>query len=189
GGYERLTFEGRFHRYTDVEVLPKPAQRPHPPAWVAATSPSAVEWAAERGHSILMDPHSPHGEIARKKRLYLDGLAKHGHDAEGRDLPVGRLVVVAESDAKAEEVARRGARWTAGAYLPKEALGQFRPGDAPVDAVDHYLNEVVIHGSPEKVVDELLRLEEEIPLGYLLLSPLSEQTFGLFTDHVLPRVA
>jgi len=186
---ERLTFEGRFHAYRDVEVLPKPAQRPHPPTWVAASSPPAVEWAAERGHSILMDPHSPHREIARKKRLYRDGLEKHGHPVEGRDLPVGRLVVVAESDAKAEEVARRGARWTAGAYLPKEALGMFRPGDAPVDAVEHYLNEVVIHGSPEKVVDELLRLEEEIPLGYLLVSPLSEKTFELFTDRVLPHVA
>jgi len=186
---ERLTFEGKFHSYADVEVLPKPAQRPHPPLWVAATSPSAVEWAAEQGHSILMDPHSPHSEIARKKQLYFDGLEKSGHPVEGRDLPIGRLVVVADTDTKAEEVARRGARWTAGAYLPKEALGQFRPGDAPVDAVEHYLNEVVIHGSPEKVVDELLRLEEEIPLGYLLLSPLSEQTFGLFTDRVLPRVA
>jgi hypothetical protein len=27
-----------------------------------------------------------------------------------------------------------------------------------------------------------------VPLGYLLMSPLSEKTFGLFTDRVLPHV-
>ena len=187
--HERLTFEGRFHRYHDVEVLPKPRQQPHPPTWVAATSPGAIEWAASRGLSILMDPHSAHLEIARKLALYHEGLEKAGFEGAGRDIPIGRLVAVAESDAEAEEVARRAARWTAGAYLPKEALAQFRPGEPAVEPVDHYMNNVVIHGCPERVVDELLTLEEQVPLGYLLLSPLSEKTFGLFTDRVLPHVA
>ena len=40
----------------------------------------------------------------------------------------------------------------------------------------------------EAVVDELARLEVEIPLDYLLLSPLSEKTFWLFTEKVLPHV-
>lgn len=186
---EKLTFEGRFHRYQDVEVLPKPRQQPHPPTWVAATSPGAVEWAASRGFSILMDPHSAHLEIGRKLALYHDGLEKHGFESAGRDIPIGRLVAVAESDDEAEAIARRAARWTAGAYLPKEALAQFRPGEAEVDPVDHYMDDVVIHGSPERVVDQLLALEDRVPLGYLLLSPLSEKTFGLFTDRVFPHIA
>jgi len=186
---ERLTFKGRFHRYEDVEVLPKPRQQPHPPTWVAASSPGAVEWAASRGHSILMDPHSPHHEIARKFALYREGLDEAGHEFAGRQIPMGRLVAVAETDAEAEAIARRGARWTAGAYIPKEAIASFREDKQAVDPVDHYLNDVVIHGSPERVVDTLLRLQSEMPLDYLLLSPLSEKTFGLFTDRVLPHVA
>jgi len=185
---ERLTYAGRFHRYEDVEVLPKPYQRPHPPTWVAASSPGAVQWAASRGLSILMDPHSAHGEIARKFALYTEGLEKEGHELGDRDTPMGRLVAVAETDAEALAIARRGAKWTAGAYIPKEALAEFRQDDREVDPVDHYLDDVVIHGSPERVVDTLLRLEEEMPLRYLLLSPLSEKTFGLFTDRVLPHV-
>ena len=186
---ERVSFEGRFHRLEDVEVLPKPAQRPHPPTWVAASSEPAIQWAASRGLSILMDPHSPHSEIARKLGLYSDFLEKAGHEFGDREIPIGRLVAVAETDAKAEEIARRGAQWTAGAYLPKEALAQFSGKGQPVDAVEHYLQGVVIHGSPERVVDTLLELEEQVPLGYLLLSPLSEKTFGLFTDHVLPHIS
>lgn len=186
--HERLSYEGRFHRYEDVEVLPKPHQRPHPPTWVAATSPSAVEWAAEQGHTILMDPHSSHPEIARKLRRYRDGLEKAGHPVEGRQVPMGRLVAVAETDADALAIARRAARWTAGAYLPKEALASFRPDGQQMDPVAHYLKDVVIHGCPERVIDTLKQLEEEMPLDYLLLSPLSEKTFGIFTERVLPHV-
>ena len=36
-----------------------------PPAWVAASSEPAIAWAAQRGLTIMMDPHSPHVEIAR----------------------------------------------------------------------------------------------------------------------------
>jgi alkanesulfonate monooxygenase SsuD/methylene tetrahydromethanopterin reductase-like flavin-dependent oxidoreductase (luciferase family) len=185
---ERLHFEGRFHRYEDVEVLPKPHQQPHPPTWVAATSQGALEWAAERGLQVLMDPHSPHGEIARKLAHYQGGLDKAGHVWGARQIPIGRLVAVAESDAAAEAVARRAAKWTAGAYLPKEALAHFRGDGRQLDPVEHYLGDVVIHGCPERVVDTLQRLEAEVPLDYLLLSPLSEKTFDLFTDRVLPQL-
>ncbi|HEV2098232.1 MAG TPA: LLM class flavin-dependent oxidoreductase, partial [Stellaceae bacterium] len=48
---ERLSFSGSHFRFDGVEVLPKPTQRPHPPVWMAATSESAIEWAAGRGFS------------------------------------------------------------------------------------------------------------------------------------------
>ena len=185
---EKLTWKGRFHEYEDVEVLPKPRQKPHPPTWVAASSEPAIDWAAGRGLSILMDPHSPHAEIGRKLARYGEGLEKAGHSQGERQIPMGRLVAVAETDAEAEAIARRGAKWTAGAYIPKAAMAAFRPDEQEIDPVDHYLSDVVIHGSPERVVDTLLRLEEEIPLDYLLLSPLSEKTFALFTERVLPHV-
>jgi len=185
---ERLTYEGRFHSYKDVEVLPKPHQRPHPPTWVAASSPPALKWAAEQGHTILMDPHSPHPEITRKFLRYREGLEQAGHSVEGRQIPMARLVAVADSDAEAEAIARRGAKWTVGAYLPKQVLASFREDGKQIDPVDHYLKDVVIHGSPERVVDTLQRLQEEMPLDYLLLSPLSEKTFGIFTERVLPHV-
>src|SRR6202030_1678896 len=43
---ERLSFSGQHFHFDDVEVLPKPAQLPHPPVWMAASSESAIEWSA-----------------------------------------------------------------------------------------------------------------------------------------------
>jgi alkanesulfonate monooxygenase SsuD/methylene tetrahydromethanopterin reductase-like flavin-dependent oxidoreductase (luciferase family) len=178
---ERLTYHGEFIHVKDVEVLPKPLQQPHPPVWLAASSPEAVEWAAAAGHSILMDPHSSHVEIGRKFTAYRAGLAANGHQAEGRVTPMARLIAVAPTDAEAKEVARRGAVWTVTSYAKR------RHGDG--DPIDRYVNEVIIHGSPSRVADEILRLREEIGLSYLLCAPLSYQSFLLLTDEVIPALA
>jgi alkanesulfonate monooxygenase SsuD/methylene tetrahydromethanopterin reductase-like flavin-dependent oxidoreductase (luciferase family) len=58
-----------------------------------------------------------------------------------------------------------------------------------IDPIDRYVNEVIIHGSPKRVVDQLVRLREEIGLDYLLCAPLSHQSFLLMTDEVIPAMA
>ncbi len=187
---ERVTYDGRFHQLKGDELLPKPLHQPHPPKCVAATSDPAIEWAASRGLSILMDPHSPHREIARKRELYRTLLERAGHTFAGRRLPMARLVAIADTDAEAEAVARRGAQWTAGAYITAEALKRFAGKDARAteDPVEHYLRDVVIHGTPERVLAKLEALRSEMFLDYLLLAPLSEKSFQLFTERVLPKL-
>src|SRR5437667_11250147 len=103
---KRLTFAGEHFHFDDVEVLPKPAQQPHPPVWVAASSEGAIDWAAGRGFSILMDPHSSGPEIGAKRRHYAAKLAAAGFSDAGRDIPVARLVAIAPNAGDAAEVAR-----------------------------------------------------------------------------------
>jgi alkanesulfonate monooxygenase SsuD/methylene tetrahydromethanopterin reductase-like flavin-dependent oxidoreductase (luciferase family) len=189
---ERVSHHGRFFDFEDVEVLPKPLQRPHPPVWVAATSEPAIDWAAAQGHTILMDPHSAHVEIARKRELYREKLEAHGHSFEGREIPMARLLAVAETAEKAEETARRGAGWIVGAYMGQARGNLFDPkglgAGAARDPVERYLDGVAIHGTPESVVDQLQQLESEMFLDYLMCAPLSHESFVLFTERVLPKL-
>jgi alkanesulfonate monooxygenase SsuD/methylene tetrahydromethanopterin reductase-like flavin-dependent oxidoreductase (luciferase family) len=193
---ERLTYDGEFVHVQNVEVLPKPLQKPHPPVWVAATSPDAIAWAASVGHAILMDPHSSHVDIGRKLASYREALVAAGHSFAGRTTPIARLLAIAPTDAEARAVARRGAQWTVTSYanparraaVPGAKAEPFSTQPA-VDPVERYVDQVIIHGSPARVVDELLRLQEEIGLNYLLCAPLSHQTFLLLTDEVLPAMA
>ena len=179
--HDRLTYTGRYFSFDNVEVLPKPLQRPHPPVWTAASSPAAIEWAASVGHSILMDPHATHAELGHKWELYRDTLTRHGHTIEGRQTPMARLLAIASTQEKATEVARQGAQWLVDSYVPPEMYGDGDP-------VQRYVDDVVIHGTPEKVVDELTRLREEIHLDYIIGAPLSHESFMQFTDYVLPRM-
>src|SRR5215831_14063340 len=98
---EKLSFAGQHFHFDDVEVLPKPTQLPHPPVWMAASSEGAIDWAAGRGFSILMDPHSSGPEIGVKRRSYAAKLAAAGFSDAGRDIPIARLVAIAPDAGKA----------------------------------------------------------------------------------------
>jgi len=188
---KRLNFVGQHFRFEDVEVLPKPTQLPHPPVWMAASSESAIEWAASRGFSILMDPHSSSAEIGRKRRHYAEKLAAAGFSQAGRDIPIARLVALAGSAGDAAAVARSGAEWIVNSYLGAQHRPVMQQSFTPpgVDPIQRYLDDVILHGTPDKVAEEITRLRDEIGLDYLLCAPLSHQSFMLLTEQVMPRIA
>ena len=57
------------------------------------------------------------------------------------------------------------------------------------DPIDFYLDDVMIHGTAESVVDQILSFGPEIGMTYLMAAPLSGRSFRLLTDKVLPRIA
>ena len=187
---DRFTFEGRHHRFQDIEVLPKPLQSPHPPVWMAATSPPAIEWAANKGFSILMDPHASMRELGEKRRRYAKHLLDAGFSDRDRDIPMARLLALAPTTAEATTIARRGAQWLVDAYAgPQHTKILHAPRTyGGIDPAEHYVNEVILHGTPQSVVEQIGRLREEIGLNYLLCAPLSRETFRLLADEVLPRL-
>ncbi|MGC2411258.1 MAG: hypothetical protein WA459_00970, partial [Stellaceae bacterium] len=111
--------------------------------------------------------------------------------AAGRDLPVARLLAISETPGKGTEVARRGAQWIVDSYFgaTHRPVGIVDPNTPGADPVQRYLDEVILHGTPEAVLDRILRLREEIGLDYLLCAPLSHQTFVMLTEKILPRLA
>src|SRR5436309_3488115 len=51
---ERFSHEGKFWRFADVPVYPKPVQKPHPNLWVAGHSPETLGWAGRHGCNIMI---------------------------------------------------------------------------------------------------------------------------------------
>ncbi|MGK0260689.1 MAG: alkanesulfonate monooxygenase SsuD [Candidatus Azotimanducaceae bacterium] len=181
-----MSYQGEFSSFEDVEVLPKPLQDPMP-VWMATSTEEAINWSAAQGHAILMDPHSTHTDIGRKRRLYEQGLRDAGHTLK-QDIPVARLIAIAETDEKAAQVARAGAEWTVGGYASGKKGGP-QSDLSPEQRVNQYVDEVIVHGSPARVADQLLALQETENIDYLLASILSHETFVRLTDEVLPRLA
>jgi alkanesulfonate monooxygenase SsuD/methylene tetrahydromethanopterin reductase-like flavin-dependent oxidoreductase (luciferase family) len=187
---DKLSYRGKYYTYDGVEVLPKPLQAPHPPTWMAATSVTAIEAAAAKGFSILMDPHSSRADLARKRRHYATKLAEAGHSDAGRTIPMARLIAVDETAEKAREVARRAAQWTVASYVgPTHGAHrqEVRTFDGK-DPIDFYLDDTILHGTAEGVVDQIRALEAEAGMSYLMAAPLSRRSFTLLTDKVLPQV-
>jgi alkanesulfonate monooxygenase SsuD/methylene tetrahydromethanopterin reductase-like flavin-dependent oxidoreductase (luciferase family) len=193
---DRLTWAGDYWHFEDVEVLPKPLQQPHPPTWIAAGSLDSVCWAAAQGYAIMLGPHAHYTDLAQKREVYRKELEAHGHTIAGRDIPMARFIAVAETDRAAEDIARQGAKWLVNSYVnPTRAANAVAAitsrrdqSGRPLDPVEHYLDGVAVHGTPERVFDELQRLREEMLLDYLLCAPLSHSSFLMFTEKVLPRL-
>jgi alkanesulfonate monooxygenase SsuD/methylene tetrahydromethanopterin reductase-like flavin-dependent oxidoreductase (luciferase family) len=181
---DRLNYDGQFFSFRDVEVLPKPLQQPHPPMWVAAGSPDATKWAADAGYSILIGPHGTHADTGLQWEQYRDWLEHRGDSIAQREIPTARLLAIAETDAEAAEIAAEGAKWLLKTYVNPQVVSL---GEG--DPVRRYVDSVVIHGTPERVTEEIQRLNEEAHLDYLIGAPLSHSTFLSFTDKVLPRLS
>ena len=79
-------------------------------------------------------------------------------------------------------MARQGAKWLLKTYVDPKMFGVVG------DPVQRYVDSVVIHGTAERVTDEIARLREEIHLDYMIGAPLSHETFMLLTDKVLPKL-
>src|SRR4029077_11660163 len=105
---------------------------------------------------------------------YDERIRAAGFTLVSRDLPVARLVALADTAAKAEAVARSVAEWMVASYFGARhnPVGVTDPTAPGADPVRRYLDEVILHGTPDKVLDDILRLRQEIGLDYLLAAPL-----------------
>jgi alkanesulfonate monooxygenase SsuD/methylene tetrahydromethanopterin reductase-like flavin-dependent oxidoreductase (luciferase family) len=194
-----LNFEGQFFHYKDYLVQARPVQRPHPPIWYGAPSADAIVWGIARGINVVsLGPASRAREIGER---YRREWAELGRSPESLPrIGVTRHVVVAATDAEAEEIAQRAyARWRrsmryiwthAGADFTLEAV--YPKTFAELSEIGHG-----IAGSPSTVRDYLDGLERETGVNYVL----AQMTFGdmtfeeaassirLFGSEVMPAFA
>ena len=156
---------------------------------MAASSAPAIEWAASQGFSILMDPHCSRADLIRKRQHYAAKLVASGHSDAHRVTPMARLIAIDETAQKAREVARRAAGWMLGAYIGNAAHHRQEARTfAGRDPTEFYLEEVMLHGTAESVIDQICALGEA-GMTYLMAAPLSRRSFRLLTDKVVPRIA
>jgi len=198
-----FSHKGDYFEFDNVEVLPKPYQKDMP-VWMAATSEDSIEWAASQGLSILLGPHASHAESRVKYDFYKTNLETAGFSFEGRSIPLTRTIAIGETMEEGVEIGRRGAQFMFGNYLNQSknirggakaaAAGKTQVNDAVlaaerenVDPIERYVNQVALCGSTEKVIDDIERLRETNGIDYLMIAPLSHDSFIRFTEKVMPR--
>lgn len=102
---ESFSHEGKYYQYRDVQVVPKPLQRPHPPIRIACNSSDSFQLAGERGWRIFSS-----SVIVPLPRLQQDIMTYHilrsEHGAlRGDEVAIMAPVYVARSVARAREQA------------------------------------------------------------------------------------
>ncbi|MCF3123114.1 LLM class flavin-dependent oxidoreductase [Streptomyces arenae] len=87
---EDLVWEGRFHRFGPVTLLPRPFQQPHPPVYIAsATSAESCAAAGTAGHHLQVVPSVTSVEqLASMLDAYRDAWNAAGHDPTARRIQI-----------------------------------------------------------------------------------------------------
>jgi alkanesulfonate monooxygenase SsuD/methylene tetrahydromethanopterin reductase-like flavin-dependent oxidoreductase (luciferase family) len=106
---DELTFAGKFYRYTNVPMILRPVQRPHPPLWYGVSLPDNADWPAANDVNVIsLAPPKDVRVIFDRYLAVRSKLGKPNSTLYG----VGRHVVVADTDEHALAIARRAyPRW------------------------------------------------------------------------------
>ncbi len=196
---ERFTYEGKYFRFHDVCVIPKPYQKPHPPLRFAATTRETYPSIGRQGQPIFVAVRTTTiSDVTRFIPGYHEGWREAGHPGRG-DVSVIVPVYVAATDARARDEARASTVHFFRSIAEALAKGPRKEEAAKLGSMsyDEILGELTIYGSPESVIERLLALREA--LGYSTLAVWMnvggriphERVLGsmrLFAERVVPRL-
>ncbi|BFV56578.1 LLM class flavin-dependent oxidoreductase [Kitasatospora sp. CMC57] len=174
-----VPFTGHKGEWIDVpprNVLPKPNQKPHPPLWVACSSPETVETAARNGVGALSFAFMTEDEAKERVAAYYDLIASE------ECVPVGKAVnanfavalpfLCHEDEETAYERAMGGVNFYVNSFMHFYLQGEHRPGTtvlseefgkkAPLPKENQDRMDLVVRrgiGTPEKL-RQMIRAQE-----------------------------
>lgn len=189
-------------------ILRKPLQKPHPPILVTVVAPysKGVIEAAARGWEPISANFLLPKWVATHWPNYVEGCTRAGRPAEPANWRVAKSVFVADDLATAREYAT-GSRSPYRAYYASLHTKMRRHGrmnlfkadqkaDDSTVSVDGMLDDLVIWGTPDKVVDELLAFRDATgDFGTLVYAgkdwvdrDLARRSMVLMAEQVMPKV-
>jgi alkanesulfonate monooxygenase SsuD/methylene tetrahydromethanopterin reductase-like flavin-dependent oxidoreductase (luciferase family) len=183
----RFSHRGRFWHFEDIVVEPPPAQRPHPPFWMAAGSPASIRLAAERGFNLMLDQYASPEQIGERIALYRAERETHGRAFDPMGVAVARQLYVARDRADAEAALARQAEYTQRTVSVSRSPA--RKGGSHVLAYagkSGGTEEHALYGTPEEICAKLAALNDA-GARYVLLTVLGgKEQLRRFAQEVMP---
>src|SRR5436853_1002667 len=80
-----FSYEGKYHRFNNVSVTPKPYQKPYPELRMAAATPETFPQIGRLGLPIFVAVRQgPFGQLAERIKSYREAYAAAGHPGRGQ---------------------------------------------------------------------------------------------------------
>jgi alkanesulfonate monooxygenase SsuD/methylene tetrahydromethanopterin reductase-like flavin-dependent oxidoreductase (luciferase family) len=202
----RVSYTGTFYSCRDLEVIPKPAQHPHPPLHQAAAMRDTFATIGTMGLALLVALiGTPLSELAPVVAAYQAAWQAAGHPGQGEvrlRLPV--YVATTLSDAQADpylsvtpyyERLRQGYLRSAERFEGAERTA--RAAQLASLTYEEVLRERVVFGTPRHVAGRLRTLQQALGLSGIIVEPnvgggmsseLVTRSMRLFAQEVVPHL-
>jgi alkanesulfonate monooxygenase SsuD/methylene tetrahydromethanopterin reductase-like flavin-dependent oxidoreductase (luciferase family) len=170
----RFSHRGRFWRFEDIVVEPPPAQKPHPPLWVAAGSAASIRRAAARGFNLILDQYAAPELIAERIALFKAERKAHGLSFDPMQVAVARQLYVATDEADRVAALQRQAaytRRTVEVSRPPADASAGKPGSHVLAYADRAVGTEAhaLFGTPDQI-HEMLENLQQAGAHYVLLT-------------------
>ncbi len=177
---DSFSYAGRFYKFDNVRLSPKPVQKPWPEIRIAANSPDTFPAIGRLGHGVFVAVRlGTLSELAPNIRAYREAWRAAGHPGDGRVFlraPVYVADTAEQARREPEESIMYFYRYL-GERLEDSAT---RAGVRAIEdraargrrlqtiTYDEALRDKIIVGTPEAVTDRLMQLREELGLDGIL---------------------
>jgi alkanesulfonate monooxygenase SsuD/methylene tetrahydromethanopterin reductase-like flavin-dependent oxidoreductase (luciferase family) len=167
-----FSYQGKHYTIPETSVFPQPVQKPHPPVWITAQSPYAVEAAVRRGFNVLTGGFGvPVSQLADYGRLFGKVVA----DVKPKQMPrisVQRPVYISDSAADTRDAVEH-ARWNMRVTLSlrhnkervEKGVAIPIPGEKE-PAEDELLENMFVIGTPDTCIRQIKRLKQEVGISH-----------------------
>ncbi|MBV9576963.1 MAG: LLM class flavin-dependent oxidoreductase [Chloroflexi bacterium] len=191
---ETFAWDGEYFHYPTVSVWPRAVQQPYPPMYFSGNSPTSAAFAAAEHLGVCLSFH-PASYVGETFRSYLRATADHGWQPTPDQLVYRNFVVVADTDARADEIEANflgpGQRGLLRGPTPDGSSANGH-ANTPSAAPGH----IFFAGGPDRVVERIRAFHAETGAGVIDLIFSGGQTppedvrhsIELFGREVLPRI-
>ena len=185
---ERFSHLGRYWRFKDIVVEPPPAQRPHPPLWIAAGQTESIRKVAALGCNLLLDQFADCATVGKRIALFRAEVEARGRTFDPMQVALARNLYVASNAAEAREALERQAQQ----HARMMALSQ-RPDGSNRSHITAYADAPggteasALYGTPDRIADEIAALHA-VGVRYILVNggQQLQQTLRRFSADIMP---
>ena len=206
---ERFSYEGKYYALHDVCVLPKPSQKPYPPIRIAATTRETFPQIGALGYPLFIGLRGfDVADVTQQLRVYRHAWREAGHAGNGDvylRIPVYVAQTAAQARAEPEASTLRSYRrlsetFARSAGAPGTTASEERAARAERlgrVSYEELLRDRLAYGTPERVVERLGELREELGLAGVVIEsnvgggiPRERvmESVRLFAREVVPRL-
>jgi alkanesulfonate monooxygenase SsuD/methylene tetrahydromethanopterin reductase-like flavin-dependent oxidoreductase (luciferase family) len=167
---ERFSHKGRFWHFEDIVVEPPPAQKPHPPLWMAAGNPVSIRRAAARGLNLILDQYASPATLGERIAIYRGEREANGLGFDPMQVAVARQLYVAKDKADKDAALVRQAEYTR-RTIDASRYPSAKGGSHVLAYADRAgaTEENALYGTPEEIREMIDALHDN-GVAYVLLT-------------------
>jgi len=195
-----FTYDGKLYKLPETSLFPQPLQKPHPPVWIVAQSPYAIEATVRRGFNVLTGGFGVPIERMGEFRKLFDTCVGEMKPPQPLSVGVQRAVYVTHDEADARAAAEE-ARWNMRVTLSlrnhyeRVEGGRAVPIPVPNEPdVDDLLDRFLVIGTPDTCIRQIKRVQELVGITHFNCSfwfgdlehPRVLRSMELFAREVMP---